>query len=159
MGVNECYVLLPYRSLHINEEFHFKRFEKLSLDYVSVDCEALNFFLHNCPLLEDLSVSNSSELLSLSIGGPFPSLKRLVVSSCCNLDLLDIRDVNLVHLGYEGHYIPLRLHNLPNLVNLSVPMLVFINIIDEVLFLAILEQLEALYIHDVRCFFLSGENA
>ncbi|KAL6497331.1 hypothetical protein OROGR_029260 [Orobanche gracilis] len=146
MKFDECYVF-PYRSLHIDEEIHFKQLKKLSLDHVRMDDESLKFLLHNCPLLEDLSISKSSKLSIMSVVGPFPSLKRLVISWCCDLKLLEIRDVNLVYLEYEGNYVQLRLHNLPKLVNRAVSKAMFDQMNEDVQFASILQQLEALYLH------------
>ncbi|KAL6581124.1 hypothetical protein OROMI_007047 [Orobanche minor] len=144
-NLDECYVF-PYRSLHRDVEIHFKQLEKLLLDHVRVDVEAPKFLLHNCPLLEDLSISNSSNLSNVSIIGPFPSLKRLVVSFCPGLDLIEIRDVNLVYLVYDGPHIQLRLHNVPKLINLAVLATMLEQMNDDLQFTSILQQLEALYL-------------
>ncbi|KAH6799082.1 hypothetical protein C2S51_035566, partial [Perilla frutescens var. frutescens] len=127
---DEEFYSFPYRFLNMGKEncsnysephsIHFKQLKKISLSHVKVNGEALEFFLRNCPLLEDLSVSFSRDLFTLRVIGPFPSLKRLEISWCHNLKLVEIRDLNLVHLKYRGKNVHFFLHNLPMLVDLYV---------------------------------------
>lgn len=74
------------RSMGRNNSILFKYLEKISLNHVDVNGEALEFFVHNCPLLQHVSVTASGELLSLKIIGPFPSLKHLEIIFCHNLN-------------------------------------------------------------------------
>lgn len=150
------YYVFPYRFLYVVKEncsnsIHFKQLRKILLNQVDVDGETLEFFLHNCSLLEDLSVSCSTALSTLRVIGPIHSLKRLEISSCRNLNSLEISDVNLVYLKYSGSIINFLLQNLPMLVNLSVTNTVFNHMKANVeQFWSILQQLEILNLRKVK---------
>ncbi|KAK6133749.1 hypothetical protein DH2020_032460 [Rehmannia glutinosa] len=101
-------------------DFNFKYLKKLSLNCVNVNGEALEFLLRQCPLLEHLSVSRSLDLTALKIIGPFPSFKRLEIIPCHNLNSVEIRDANLVHLTYRGYKIQFLLENVPMLVEMFI---------------------------------------
>ncbi|KAK6131233.1 hypothetical protein DH2020_035023 [Rehmannia glutinosa] len=119
----------PYKYLHTDEgncsndsltfsmrqrnSIHFKYLEKVSLKYVNVNGEALEFFLCNCPLLEDLFVSHSGQLSNLNIIGALPSFKRLEISRCFNLNSVEIRDANL---EIQVLYSSVKMRNLKHLV-------------------------------------------
>ncbi|KAI3454363.1 hypothetical protein Pfo_011026 [Paulownia fortunei] len=105
-------------SMRQSNSIDFKYLKRISMNYVNVNGEALEFFLCNCPLLEHLSVSQSRELLSVKISGPFHSLKRLKISLCPNLKSVEIRDANLVYLKYNGSRIHFHLENVPLLVEI-----------------------------------------
>ncbi|GFP85695.1 F-box/FBD/LRR-repeat protein at5g53840 [Phtheirospermum japonicum] len=118
---HECYTF-PYELLcNSSHSTNFKYLKKLSMNYVNVNGEAVEFILRICPLLEDLSISQSGELTDLKIIGPFSSFKRLEISLCHNLNSFEIRDVNLVYLNYKGskivHFV---LENVPLLVNVFI---------------------------------------
>ncbi|GER53388.1 F-box/RNI-like/FBD-like domains-containing protein [Striga asiatica] len=113
---NECYDF-PYELLFCNSGADFKYLKRLSLNYVNVNGEALEFILRICPLLEDLSVAQSGELKILKITGPLPSLKRVGIYLCHKLQSFQIRDVNIVHLTYYGSSVRFFLENVPLLVD------------------------------------------
>ncbi|KAK6116438.1 hypothetical protein DH2020_049900 [Rehmannia glutinosa] len=126
-------------------DFNFKYLKKLSLNCVNVNGEALEFFLRQCPLLEHLSVSRSLELTALKIIGPFPSFKRLEIISCHNLNSVEIRDANLVHLTYRGYKIQFLLENVPMLVEMFIGGMITNDLKDVLLMLSsYLPQLEIL---------------
>lgn len=142
LGSRQCrrqddeFYTFPYHLLHTHKgNLDFKFLITISLNNVNVNGETLEFFLSNCPLLEDLSVSESNDLLTLMVIGPFPSLKRLEISSCSRLNSVEIRDASLVHLKYRGKSIPFLLENVPLLVGLDVEN-------DLLPFTSILPQLE-----------------
>ncbi|KAL8457963.1 hypothetical protein ACS0TY_035727 [Phlomoides rotata] len=121
---------------------HFKFLEKISMHSVSVSGEALEFFLSNCPLLQHLYVYESKDLSCLKIIGPLPSLKRLEIISCDNLNSFEIRDATLVYLNYSGK-------SLQQFLLKNVPLLVEIKISGDIemkdillMFSSILPQLE-----------------
>ncbi|KAL8042455.1 hypothetical protein ABFX02_09G051800 [Erythranthe guttata] len=97
----------------------FKFLKSISMDSVDVDGEALEFLLCNCPLLENLSVSQSRDLSSLYIYGSSRSLKRLEIIDCQELGSIEIHDSNLVCLNYEGPRIHIVLEGVPHLVEMS----------------------------------------
>ncbi|KAL8041804.1 hypothetical protein ABFX02_09G007600 [Erythranthe guttata] len=99
----------------------FKCLKSILMKRVNVSGEALEFFLCNCPLLENLSVSQSRQLTSLRISGSSsPSFKRLGISNCHNLVSVEIRDSNLVYLKYKGRAINFILEDVPQLVKVFV---------------------------------------
>ncbi|GFQ05648.1 hypothetical protein PHJA_002708900, partial [Phtheirospermum japonicum] len=87
---------------------------------VNVNGEAVEFLLRKCSLLEHLSVSQSQHLTSLKIIGPFPSLKCLEIRLCHKLNLIEVRDANLVQLKYRGSRIEFLLENVPMLVEMFI---------------------------------------
>lgn len=122
--------------------------KKLLLSYVSVNDEAVEFILYNCPLLEDLSVTRSAELSTLKISGRFPSLRCLEICYCLNLSSVEIRDSNIVSLKYIGRRIHFILENVPMLVNITLEAIEN-NVMKDVvpLFSGILPQLETFKIY------------
>lgn len=102
------------------DSIDFKCLRTVSVNMVNLNGEAIEFFLHNCPLLEELSVCESRNLLSLKIVGPHASFKRLELTSCHMLDSVEIRDANLIHFKYKGRMIHFVLENVPLLASFSV---------------------------------------
>ncbi|KAK6129378.1 hypothetical protein DH2020_036894 [Rehmannia glutinosa] len=115
---HECYTF-PYRLLG-DDSIKFKSLEKLLLHYVNVNGETVEFFLRNCPLLEHVSISQSGDLSTLKIVGPFPSFKRLEISLCHQLESVEIRDLDIVNLKYEGKMIHFILEDVLSLVELYI---------------------------------------
>ncbi|GFQ01782.1 probable LRR receptor-like serine/threonine-protein kinase at1g51860 [Phtheirospermum japonicum] len=76
----QCYTF-PYELLR-DDSVDFKFLEKLCTHYVNVKCEAVEFFLRNCPRLEHLSICRSGGLKTLKVIRPFPALKRVEISLC-----------------------------------------------------------------------------
>ncbi|KAH6808280.1 hypothetical protein C2S51_029388 [Perilla frutescens var. frutescens] len=115
---DDCYTFPLER--FSNDSICFKNLRRICMQYVNVSGEALEFFLKNCPLLEDLSVSQSGHFLGLKITGPFPLFKRLEIHLCHNIKSVEIRSVDLVYFKYIGSRIDLRLENVPRLVNIHI---------------------------------------
>lgn len=113
---DECYTF-PYNLLG---QFELKKLRRICMNHVNVSGEAMEFFLQNCPLLEELSVSESGHLLGLKITGPFPSFKRLEIELCRHIKSVEIRDVDLVYLKYIGERIDFVVANAPQLVNMHI---------------------------------------
>lgn len=89
--------------------------------HVNVNGEVVEFFLSNCPLLQHLSVSESNELSTLKIIGPFPFLKHLEIISCHNLNSFEVCDANLVYLKYIGKRLQkFLLKNVPQLTEICI---------------------------------------
>ncbi|KAH6755397.1 hypothetical protein C2S53_013849 [Perilla frutescens var. hirtella] len=112
----ECYNF-PYKKGNFPNDFKF--IKKLSTNCVNVSGEALELFLRNCPLLEQVSVSQSSQLKALKIIRTFPSFKCLEISLCHNLRSVVIRDSNVMTIKYGGKRIlDFQLMNVPLLTQL-----------------------------------------
>ncbi|KAH6809437.1 hypothetical protein C2S51_027220 [Perilla frutescens var. frutescens] len=145
------YYTLPHNFLC--DSVDFKCLKHVSMNMVNVNGEALEFLLHNSPLLEELSVSRSSHLSTLKIVGPLPLFKRLELMECHSLNSVEIRDVNLVHLKYHGKMIDFVMENASLLVSLSVGGCVTDNLQAVLfMFLRILAQLETFEIRIIRMF-------
>ncbi|KAL8533134.1 hypothetical protein ACS0TY_009401 [Phlomoides rotata] len=129
----------------LHNTIYFKYLEKISLNYVNVNDEALEFFLSNCPLLQHLSVSRSKELKTLKIVGPYPCLKHLEIMLCSNLRSFEIRDASLVCLKYGGKSVKqFLLENVPLLVEIYIVGLVDMGDV-LLMFSSILPQIEKFY--------------
>lgn len=113
---DECYTF-PHNLL---EQCKLLKLRRVCTDGVNVSGEAVELFLQNCPMLEELSVSGSGHLLDLKITGPFPSLKRLEIQSCLNIRSVVIRGLDIEYLKYIGRSADFVLENLPRLVNLDI---------------------------------------
>ncbi|GFP88455.1 putative F-box protein at3g58860 [Phtheirospermum japonicum] len=117
---DECYAF-PNEFLRTDSMINFECLKRVSLNFVNVGCEALDYLLCNCPRLEELSVSHSYNLYSVEISGVCCSLKRLEISNCDFLESVEIRDSNLVYLKYQGpetemFYLAVKMRNLKLLV-------------------------------------------
>ncbi|GFP93094.1 hypothetical protein PHJA_001453700 [Phtheirospermum japonicum] len=114
---SEMYVfpqeLLTSRTL----SFDFKDLKALCLKSVAVTDEAIDFFLRNCPFLEQLIVHNAQKLSNLQVRG---SLKHLEIYHCTRLKSIKVSNApNLTSLtltSLEG----LLLENVPMLVEFFV---------------------------------------
>ncbi|XP_065619292.1 F-box/FBD/LRR-repeat protein At4g26340 [Quercus suber] len=93
----------------------------LSLTYVKVTGEVLEYVLSNCPFIEILHVENSESLVNLKTSSPLPKLKNLEILNCCSLKQIQIPAINLVSFKYCGvKMIRIILGDLPYFVDLSV---------------------------------------
>lgn len=81
----------------------FQSLTSLSLKFVKVSCEAIEYFLYNCPLLQRLSVHGSSGLYNLRIIGPSLMLKHLEIVRCFNVITIEICNTNLVSFTYSRY--------------------------------------------------------
>jgi hypothetical protein len=91
----------------------------LSLKYLSVSGEVLEYFICNCPFLERLCVHDSETLVNLKVAGPLLHLKYLEIARCLNLENLEISAKNLVSFVYFGPTITMPFKYVPNLVEMS----------------------------------------
>ncbi|KAH9652974.1 F-box domain-containing protein [Citrus sinensis] len=98
-----------------------KYLRSLRLFSVNVTGEILEFILHNCPLLDQLSVVRSETLVSLKVVGSAIQLKHLRISTCYRLNEIKISTPNLLSFKYFGPGQELKLHieNAPQLVDIS----------------------------------------
>ncbi|KAL8039234.1 hypothetical protein ABFX02_10G021600 [Erythranthe guttata] len=99
--------------------FSFKHLKALSLKFVNVTREAIEFFLNNCPLLEKLVVQNTSTIPNLEICGSSLALKHLELWYCFDLDCVKVSAPNLTSLTVKV-YEELILESVPMLEELSV---------------------------------------
>ena len=79
----------------------FQSLKSLSLKFINVSCEAIEYFLYSCPLLERLSVHGSSRLYNLRIISPSIMLRHLEIVRCFNIQTIEICDTNLVSFTYS----------------------------------------------------------
>ncbi|XP_070057524.1 putative F-box protein At5g38390 [Nicotiana tomentosiformis] len=93
---------------------NFKSVKVLLLKSVNVTGEVLEFFLHNCPFLEQMVVHGSGTLVNLEVVGPFLKLRHLEIWYCFNVESLKICDTNLITLGTSSGK-KLLLKNVPML--------------------------------------------
>lgn len=117
--------------------------------------EVVEFFIYNCPSLEELTVHASETLVNLQVVGPSVKLKYLSIWYCIALKSLKICDTNLVTLSTTLSAARLLLVNVPMLIELHA--LGFpTNILDAMLpciSSCVLSQLEVLKINsDITIF-------
>ncbi|KAL7095322.1 hypothetical protein ACP275_10G016800 [Erythranthe tilingii] len=98
----------------------FKSIKVLSFKYLNVTDEDIDFFLRNCPLLEQLIVHGSEKISKLEICGSSLRLKHLDMHCCYNMKSLEISVPSITSLA-----VPI----LERLLIKNVPMLVemFVN--------------------------------
>lgn len=113
---DECYTF-PH---NLVGQYELVKLRRVCMDGVNVSGEAVELFLQNCPVLEELSVSGSGHLLDLRIIGPYSSLKRLEIRACFNIRSVEIRGLDIEYLKYIGRSVDFVLENLPRLVNLDI---------------------------------------
>ncbi|XP_031266910.1 F-box protein At4g09920-like [Pistacia vera] len=89
----------------------------LRLEAVNITKEILEFFIYNCPFLEQLLVAYSSTLSSLKVVGSSIQLKSLDIQCCHLLEEIEISAPSLVSFKYVGGEIKLHLTNVPQLVD------------------------------------------
>lgn len=93
----------------------------LRLQNICVTAQVLNYFLSNCPVLEQLAVRRAPKLVNLRVVGPSIVLKHLLIHNCVDLKSIEIRDANIVSFTYRGlDMIDLHLSNVPLLVEVSI---------------------------------------
>ncbi|KAL6547713.1 hypothetical protein OROHE_009418 [Orobanche hederae] len=113
-----CYIF-PYKEGNFPD--NLKLLKSLRLHFVNVSGEVLAHLMANCPLLEQVSVSESHVLRSLEISGTGPSFKCLEISSCKGMRSLVIRDSDLTCMKYRGtRAIHILLNKVPRLADLWV---------------------------------------
>ncbi|KAF3960498.1 hypothetical protein CMV_014801 [Castanea mollissima] len=98
----------------------FKFLKDLYLKNVGITQEVIEYFLANCPKLEQLSVCGSRHLVKLRVSGSSLSLKHLEVVYCTCLEYVEIFDTSLISFKYAGLEIDLFIKNVPLLVDLYI---------------------------------------
>ncbi|KAL7095325.1 hypothetical protein ACP275_10G017100 [Erythranthe tilingii] len=99
--------------------FDFKSLKAVSFKSVGVSDGDINFFLDNCPQLEQLIVIQSKKLSKPEICGSSLKLKHLELVDCCGLESLKVSAPSLTSLrvtSLDG----LLLENVPMLVDISI---------------------------------------
>ncbi|ESR66164.1 hypothetical protein CICLE_v10008333mg [Citrus x clementina] len=97
-----------------------KSLRSICLSAVNVTGEILEFFIHNCPLLDELCVKDSIDLVSLKVVGSSVRLNSLDIQYCSFMKDIEISTPNLFSFKYYGPKIELHIENVPQLVELSV---------------------------------------
>ncbi|KAH6828273.1 hypothetical protein C2S53_014155 [Perilla frutescens var. hirtella] len=91
----------------------------VSLREVDVTGEVLEFFLSNCPFLEELCVRDSGHLKNLRTSCPSIRLRQLEIVNCMAFRSLDICTPNLRSFTFYGLRITMALKNVSSLSSLS----------------------------------------
>ncbi|CAH9091756.1 unnamed protein product [Cuscuta epithymum] len=116
---NSCVLHCPHPPTTCTTLFNFKSLRSLSFKNVQVSGEAIEFFLHNCPFLEQLILHDIEKLSKLEVCGSCLVLKHLEL--CCIYDFisLEVSAPNLISLSV-GTTNGLVLKNVPMLVDLHI---------------------------------------
>ncbi|KAL7083891.1 hypothetical protein ACP275_14G189600 [Erythranthe tilingii] len=106
------------RELLVAGGSRFKSIRALTFKDVSVSDKDIDFFLRNCPLLEELIVFNSPALSNLEVCGPSSlALKHLEIVFCRRLKSLRVSAPSLARF-WVAAYNGLLLGNVPMLVEI-----------------------------------------
>ncbi|KAI5671860.1 hypothetical protein M9H77_12224 [Catharanthus roseus] len=100
-----------------------KSLRELSLKFVNVNGQVLQFFIYNCPFLETLLVDGSRHLINLQVSDLSLALRSLEICHCINGESIVLHDLSLVSLtmvGVKEVYEKLFLKNVDKLVNLTI---------------------------------------
>ncbi|XP_060170687.1 F-box/FBD/LRR-repeat protein At1g13570-like [Lycium barbarum] len=119
--INACLDLKRFLDLSSSPIFGFKYLKVLTLDGLDVDSQVVKIFLSSCPLLEQLSIRESTQLQHLEVGPSF-KLKHLEIFDC-EIDYLEICNVNLVSFSFtrnSGNKTKLLLENVSSVVHLHI---------------------------------------
>ncbi|XP_059658946.1 F-box/FBD/LRR-repeat protein At1g16930-like [Cornus florida] len=129
----------------------------LQLNYVNVTGQVLEYFLINCPFLEQLFVHDSIGLVNLKVPELSLKLKRLAITYCINVESIEISAMNLMSFHYLGPRIILPFKNVPMPVDLYIGGLYAIYLIYNFMEISsYLSQLESLTLdlisleHDIK---------
>lgn len=127
----------------------FRCFKSLRFVNVGISRETVEFFIYNCPVLEELRVSHvdSQHFLGLKVVGSSIRLKYLELYCCFSIEELDISAPSLLSLKFYGSNIRrLKIENVPLLVDVSIGGTVYIqlkNLVEPIAdYLTQLETLE-----------------
>ncbi|KAL9159224.1 hypothetical protein ABFS82_08G119900 [Erythranthe guttata] len=138
----------------------FKSLKALVFKFVRVSGGAIEFLLHNCPLLEQLIVHESNKLSKLQVCGSSLKLKHLEIVHCCpGLESLKVSAPKLTTLIVTT-VTGLLLENVPMLVNVSVrcdPDSISIKRLFDVVLSRCISHMHTLYLGQYSCGFLRGE--
>ncbi|XP_050256621.1 putative FBD-associated F-box protein At5g38570 [Quercus robur] len=97
-----------------------KYLTSLTLLYVNVTGKLLEHILSNCPLLERLYVSQSTDLVNLKIWGSSLRLKYLHITQCIYFKSIEIYAPNLESFGLVGGIKETQVNYAPRLLDLHV---------------------------------------
>ncbi|CAL8177071.1 unnamed protein product [Prunus armeniaca] len=97
----------------------FHNLKVLLFKCVDVTDEVLEYLLSNCPVLEQLTVSETKSLVNIRVVHPSVTLKHLVIKYCCALKSIEISGANIISFMYRGVVMNLLLSNVPLLVEVS----------------------------------------
>ncbi|XP_059657347.1 uncharacterized protein LOC132303906 isoform X3 [Cornus florida] len=92
----------------------------LLLTRINVTGQVLEFFLMNCPFLEQLSVKESDGLVNLKVPDLALNLMRLEISHCFNVESIEISAMNLMSFKYFGPKISLPFKNVKPPIDLFI---------------------------------------
>ncbi|XP_059658989.1 F-box/LRR-repeat protein At3g03360-like [Cornus florida] len=92
----------------------------LLLTDVNVNGQVLEYFLTNCPLLEQLFVKSSYSLVNLKVPDLSLKLKHLEIINCFNVESIEIFAINLMSFRYYGPKISLPFKNVQQPIDLFI---------------------------------------
>ncbi|XP_059658943.1 FBD-associated F-box protein At4g10400-like [Cornus florida] len=119
----------------------------LQLKYVNVTGQVLEYFLTNCPFLEQLTVHKSDGLVNLKVSELSLKLTRLAITDCYNVESIEISAMNLVSFKYYGPKISLPFKNVPPPVEMFIGGEYCDNLICNFLEFSSYLSLESLTLH------------
>ncbi|XP_038696480.1 F-box/LRR-repeat protein At3g58900-like isoform X2 [Tripterygium wilfordii] len=113
---------LPSGTLHTHNVGFSKcsSLRVLLLRQVAITGDVVEYFLSNCPFLEQLCVEGSDLIVDLKVPEPLHCLKYLEVKYCFNVKSIDISATNLFSFKYFGPRFIMSYEKLPNLVELDI---------------------------------------
>lgn len=97
-----------------------RHLKSLRFSSVNVNGEHIEFFLFNCPVLEEVCVEGSNHLVDLKVTGSSLRLKHLEIKLCHSINLVEISASNLESLIYMNQIVRLHIKYAPRLVNVSI---------------------------------------
>ncbi|CAL8175136.1 unnamed protein product [Prunus armeniaca] len=97
----------------------FHNLKVLLFKCVDVTDEVHEYLLSNCPVLEQLTVSELKSLVNIRVVHPSVTLKHLVIKYCRFLQSIEISVANIISFMYRGVVMNLLLSNVPLLVEVS----------------------------------------
>ncbi|XP_076890965.1 putative FBD-associated F-box protein At5g38570 [Bidens hawaiensis] len=94
--------------------------KSLFLKCVNVSEDTIAKLLVNCPVLQQLSIHGSGDLVDVKISGKSLVLKYFEIVFCIGVKSIEITDSNLESFSYLGPGIIIKLNNLPKLEEISI---------------------------------------
>lgn len=120
---NNIYTFPPKFFLRLQSPLGLSRIrclKSLCFSNVNVSGEHIEFFLFNCPVLEEVCVERSHHLVDLKVTGSSLRLKHLEIKLCHSINLVEISASNLESLIYRTPNVRLHIKYAPRLVNVCV---------------------------------------